>query len=60
MMLKSMGIWKTTSEPVGQIAAMSVAEGEYQLVDGQLVAVDANGSSILVPVSSSSPHDSAR
>ncbi|XP_048520924.1 piezo-type mechanosensitive ion channel component isoform X8 [Dendroctonus ponderosae] len=60
MMLKSMGIWKSTSEPTGQIAAMSVAEGEYQLVDGQLVAVGANGSSILVPVSSSSPHDSAR
>ncbi|CAH1133196.1 unnamed protein product [Ceutorhynchus assimilis] len=45
MMLKSMGIWKSTSETSIQIAAMSIPEGEYRLVDGQLIPVEANGSS---------------
>ncbi|XP_066250610.1 piezo-type mechanosensitive ion channel component isoform X3 [Euwallacea similis] len=59
MMLKSMGIWKSTSEPTGQIAAMSVIdEGEYRLVDGQLVAVATNGSSIAGPTSNSTTHNS--
>lgn len=63
MMLKSMGIWKSTSEPNGQVAAiMSTTEGgEYRLVDGQLVAVGANGSSIAAPTSSAtSAHNSTR
>lgn len=58
MMLKSMGIWKSTSEPTGQIAAMSIAEGEYRLVDGQLVPVEANGSTISAPTISRSLHNS--
>lgn len=58
MMLKSMGIWKSTSEPTGQIAAMSIMEGEYRLVDGQLVPVGANGSTISAPTNSRSLHNS--
>ncbi|XP_050309997.1 piezo-type mechanosensitive ion channel component isoform X2 [Anthonomus grandis grandis] len=57
MMLKSMGIWKSTSEPSAQIAVMSATESEYRLVDGQLVEV--NGSSIIAgPMSTSTAHNS--
>lgn len=63
MMLKSMGIWKSTSEPNSQVPAiLSITEGgEYRLVDGQLVAVGANGSSIAAPTSTAtSAHNSTR
>ncbi|XP_030761127.1 piezo-type mechanosensitive ion channel component isoform X3 [Sitophilus oryzae] len=52
MMLKSMGIWKSSKEPQEQVAAM-VPEGEYKLIDGRLVPVGGNSSSIAAPVTSS-------
>ncbi|XP_076270339.1 piezo type mechanosensitive ion channel component isoform X8 [Rhynchophorus ferrugineus] len=52
MMLKSMGIWKSSKEPQEQVAAMT-SEGEYNLIDGRLVPVGTNNSSLAHPVNSS-------
>ncbi|KAL1491500.1 hypothetical protein ABEB36_012089 [Hypothenemus hampei] len=64
LMLKSMGIWKSTSEPSVQLAALSGSDdgqSEYRLIDGQLVPVtDDSHSNNIEGSNSSSTKESKR